>query len=106
MEYGSPEEEFKYLEDKGLYADIEELALDAAEYYNEIGKLEESIQFYRKAIQAKNMNKRGVDYDEKQNSARFYFVFFGCISSDFDYICSPIRLLPNRRKNDYVIINQ
>lgn len=59
LEYGSPEEEFKYLEDKGLYADIEELALDAAEYYNEIGKLEESIQFYRKAIQAKNMNKKG-----------------------------------------------
>lgn len=59
LEHGSPEEEFKYLEDKGLYADIEELALDAAEYYNEIGKLEESIQFYRKAIQAKNMNKKG-----------------------------------------------
>ncbi|MED1738943.1 aspartate phosphatase [Bacillus swezeyi] len=59
FDHGSTEEEFKYLENKGLYTDVEELALDAAEYYNKIGKLEESVQFYRKAIHAMNINKKG-----------------------------------------------
>ncbi|ATH94459.1 tetratricopeptide repeat protein [Bacillus glycinifermentans] len=59
LEHGSAEEDFKYLEDKGLYADVEELAFDAAEYYNKIGKLDESVQFYRKTIQAMHMNKKG-----------------------------------------------
>ncbi|NPC91650.1 tetratricopeptide repeat protein [Bacillus sp. WMMC1349] len=65
FDHDSIDEEFKYLKNKELYVDIEELALDAAEYYNEIGNLEQSIQFYRKAIQARNQIKRGVVFNEK-----------------------------------------
>lgn len=59
IDQGSTEEEFKYLESKGLYPDIEEMAIDAAEHYNKIGKLEESVELYRKAIKAMNINKKG-----------------------------------------------
>ncbi|TWM18682.1 hypothetical protein CHCC15087_0243 [Bacillus licheniformis] len=40
-----------------MYPDIEEMAVDAAEHYNKIGKLEESVELYRKAIM--NINKKG-----------------------------------------------
>lgn len=35
------------------------MAIDAAEHYNKIGKLEESVELYRKAIKAMNINKKG-----------------------------------------------
>ncbi|TWJ39830.1 hypothetical protein CHCC20372_2392 [Bacillus paralicheniformis] len=59
IDHGSTEEEFKYLESKGLYPDIEEMAIDAAEHYNKIGKLEESVELYRKAIEVMKIDEKG-----------------------------------------------
>lgn len=50
---------FDYLASKGLYIDLEELALDGASYYNKIGKLQEATELYQKGIQANIHIKRG-----------------------------------------------
>ena len=50
------------LEDKRLYPDIEELALDAAHYYNELGLFEVSTRFYERKIQAISKIQNGVIY--------------------------------------------
>lgn len=56
---------FDYLESKSLYADVEELAIDAATYYNENGRLEESTKFFQKGILARIQIKRGDVLYEK-----------------------------------------
>lgn len=50
---------FDYLESNHLYAAVEELALDAAQYYNQIERLEDSIFYYEKCAQARRKIKRG-----------------------------------------------
>ncbi|KAA6453472.1 response regulator aspartate phosphatase [Bacillus swezeyi] len=50
---------FHYLESKHLYAAVEELALDAAQYYNQIERLNDSIFYYEKGAQARRKIQRG-----------------------------------------------
>ncbi|MGG4071115.1 hypothetical protein ABEV83_14800 [Bacillus licheniformis] len=50
---------FDYLESNHLYAAVEELALDAAQYYNQIERLKDSIFYYEKCAQASRKIKRG-----------------------------------------------
>ncbi|MBS4161672.1 aspartate phosphatase, partial [Klebsiella pneumoniae] len=59
------EKGFDYLESKSLYADVEELAIDAASYYNEVDRFEESAQFYRRGILARKQIRRGDVLYEK-----------------------------------------
>ncbi len=50
---------FDYLESNHLYAAVEELALDAAQYYNQMERLEDAIFYYEKCAQARRKIKRG-----------------------------------------------
>ncbi|NPC92876.1 tetratricopeptide repeat protein [Bacillus sp. WMMC1349] len=60
------DEGFDYLESKHLYADVEELAIDAASYYNGIGMLEKSAKLYQKGILARTQIRRGDVVHEKK----------------------------------------
>ncbi|ASB88637.1 tetratricopeptide repeat protein [Bacillus sonorensis] len=52
-------ETFHLLESKKMYPDIEDLALEAAEYYNEIGRLSDSVYFYQIVFSARKKMKKG-----------------------------------------------
>ncbi|KKB75066.1 MULTISPECIES: Rap family tetratricopeptide repeat protein [Bacillus] len=56
---GAVQKGFDYLESKRLYAAVEELALDAAQYYNQIERLKDSIFYYEKSAQARRKIQRG-----------------------------------------------
>lgn len=59
------------LEDKRLYPDIEELALDAAHYYNELGLYEASTRFYERKIQAISKIQNGGHLYENEFDSSF-----------------------------------
>lgn len=59
------------LEDKRLYPDIEELALDAAHYYNELGLFEVSTRFYERKIQAISKIQNGGHLYENEFDSSF-----------------------------------
>ncbi|MFN2746905.1 tetratricopeptide repeat protein [Bacillus sp. z60-18] len=50
---------FDYLESKHMYSVVEELALDAAQYYNKVERLKDSIFYYEKGAQARRKIQRG-----------------------------------------------
>lgn len=52
-------ETFQLLESRKMYPDIEDLALEAAEYYNEIGLLSDSVYFYQIVFNARKQIKKG-----------------------------------------------
>ncbi|MCY8092257.1 Rap family tetratricopeptide repeat protein [Bacillus haynesii] len=52
-------ETFQLLGSKKMYPDIEDLALEAAEYYNEIGRLSDSVYFYQTVFSARKQMKKG-----------------------------------------------
>ncbi|WEZ71955.1 Rap family tetratricopeptide repeat protein [Bacillus altitudinis] len=59
------------LEDKRLYPDIEELALDAAHYYNELGLFEVSTRYYERKIQAISKIQNGGHLYENEFDSSF-----------------------------------
>ncbi|MEC1260460.1 tetratricopeptide repeat protein [Bacillus swezeyi] len=52
-------ETFHLLEAKKMYPDIEDLAFEAAEYYNEIGRCSDSVYFYQMVFSARKQMKKG-----------------------------------------------
>ncbi|NPC90792.1 hypothetical protein HOO54_02055 [Bacillus sp. WMMC1349] len=57
-------ESFKFFKERGMYADLEEYAIVAAEVLRRREKVYDALDFYRAAVEAKRLIKRSVVLDE------------------------------------------
>ncbi|KDN91167.1 tetratricopeptide repeat protein (plasmid) [Bacillus velezensis] len=58
-------EAFKFFDDKNMYADMEEYAVAVAELLNNKKEVNDAVEFYRTAIEARRQIQRGSHLDEK-----------------------------------------